>query len=151
MQDDPASHSTFGQLVIHVGRHWRRAVDQALAECGLSQATALPLLTLHRLGDHQRPGALAEELSVEGPSLVRIVDRLVAEGLITRREDPADRRAKILSLTEAGQERVREIDQVVVAFRQRILADIPAGELAVTMSVLQRIEQILLRPAGQAE
>ena len=150
MPDDPVSHSTFGQLVIHVGRYWRRAVDQALAECGLSQATALPLLTLHRLGDHQRPGALVDELSLEGPSLVRIIDRLVAEGLITRREDPADRRAKILSLTEAGRERVGEIDQVVVAFRQRILSDIPPDELAVTMSVLQRVEQILLRPSDQA-
>jgi MarR family transcriptional regulator for hemolysin len=150
MQDGVVSHSSFGHLVIHVGRHWRRAVDQALAECGLSQATALPLLTLHRLGDHQRPGALADELSLEGPSLVRIIDRLVAEELITRREDPVDRRAKILSLTDAGRERVSEIDQVVVAFRQRILAQIPEEELAVTLSVLQRVEQILLHPAGQA-
>jgi hypothetical protein len=46
----------FGQLVTRGVRYWRRAIDQALAERGLSQATAMPLLILARLGDDLRQG-----------------------------------------------------------------------------------------------
>jgi MarR family transcriptional regulator for hemolysin len=136
--------ATFGQLVIHVGRYWRRAADQALTDYGLSQATALPLLALFRLGDHQRPGAVAEELGIEGPSLVRIIDHLIADELITRRENPSDRRAKILSLTERGLARVGEIEAVVARMRAEMLSSIDPGDLRTTVAVLRQVEQTLL-------
>ena len=94
----------FARSVIGVGRVWRRLVDTALADSGFSQAMALPLLVLSR-GDHVRQGVIAEELGLEGPSLVRIIDLLVADKLVTRKEDATDRRAKILSLTEKGRQR----------------------------------------------
>lgn len=135
----------FGQLVTHVARYWRRAIDQTLAEYGLSQATALPLLVLSRRGADARQGVIAEELGLEGPSLVRIVELLVAENLVTRREDSSDRRAKLLTLTERGQERAQEAEAAVEKMRERALANVDAAELALTIRVLSKIEQSLLQ------
>lgn len=83
-------------------RAYRAAANQALAHVGLSQAMAWPLLMIGRHGDGMRQGVLAELLGLEGPSLARSLEQLEAGGFIERREDPADRRARTLHLTEAG-------------------------------------------------
>jgi MarR family transcriptional regulator for hemolysin len=137
--------AVFGQLVTRVARHVRRALDKELCECGLSQATALPLLVLSRAGLNMRQGVIAEELGIEGPSLVRVVDMLIGEGLLTRREDPSDRRAKLLKLTVRGEERVLEIETAAQRMRNRMLADVTPADLAIAVGVLSKIEQSLVR------
>jgi MarR family transcriptional regulator, transcriptional regulator for hemolysin len=134
----------FGQLVTRVARYWRRAIDQALAERGLSQATAMPLLVLARLGDDLRQGVIADELGLEGPSLVRIVDVLLAEGLVSRREDPADRRAKLLCLTPSGRAQVAEVEAAIATLRARFLNDVSDEDLAVIVRGLARVEAALV-------
>src|SRR6201997_4570869 len=105
-------HAEIGLLISRLARAWRREADQALADHGLSQATALPLVVLLRWGKCARQGVLAEEIGIEGPSLVRLIDLLQAEGLVERREDPTDRRAKMLHLTEIGETKAEEMNRV---------------------------------------
>jgi len=119
----------------------RRELDQALSDHGLSNATAIPLLVLSRQGTPVRQGVLADELGIEGPSLVRLIDLLQAEGLVVRREDPTDRRAKTLHLTATGKAKVEEINRVLRRVRASLLKDIGSDELAVTFETLQRIER----------
>jgi MarR family transcriptional regulator, transcriptional regulator for hemolysin len=138
-----SDRSNCGQLIIRVARYWRRAIDQALIECGLSWATALPLLVLSRRGSDARQGVLAEELGLEGPSLVRIVEMLVTEGLITRREDPLDRRARLLNLTPLGQERLKEVEAVIEKTRDRFLM-LEDAELAALVQGLSKLEHSLV-------
>ncbi|SUU88814.1 MarR family transcriptional regulator [Aminobacter aminovorans] len=130
-----------------MARLWRHAADRALDDCGLSHATAMPLLTLSRLGDNIRQGVIADHLGFEGPSLVRIVDLLAADGLITRSGDPGDRRAKILSLTDAGRSRVEEIERILERLRTDLLAAEDTAELKTALGVLTRLEQRLLAAA----
>ena len=134
-------HAEFGLLITRLGRLWRREVDQALADHGLSQATALPLMVLSRRGKSVRQGVLAEEVGIEGPSLVRLIDLLQAEGLVERREDPTDRRAKTLHLTPTGEAKAEEINRVLRRVRADLLKDIDPDDLVVTFDALQRIEQ----------
>jgi MarR family transcriptional regulator, transcriptional regulator for hemolysin len=134
-------HAELGLLIARLARLWRRQADQALADHGLSQATAHPLRVLSRRGKCVRQGMLADEIGIEGPSLVRLIDLLQAEGLVERREDPTDRRAKTLHLTEAGEAKAEEINRVLRRVRTELLRDIPAEDLAVTYRVLERIEQ----------
>ncbi|NLH83541.1 MAG: MarR family transcriptional regulator [Phyllobacteriaceae bacterium] len=143
MEPSP-DHALFGQLVTRVARHWRRAVDRALAGAGLSQATALPLLVLSRLGPELRQGVIAEELGLERPSLVRIVDILLAEGLVERVETPSDRRAKLLRLTDLGREQVCRIETAVAELRARHLAAVDAADLDATVRCLGLIEATLI-------
>lgn len=140
-----------GLLVLRLARIWRRRVDQALAEHGLSEAMAHPLRMLSRAGKGMRQGILADELGVEGPSLVRIVDLLAAEGLVERQEDPTDRRAKVLQITPRGEAKVEEILKVMRKVRVELYRGIPADDLATTYDVLRRIEGTALRSLEAAE
>ncbi|HEY0235371.1 MAG TPA: MarR family transcriptional regulator [Afipia sp.] len=142
-----------GLLVTRVGRLWRRQADQALAEHGLSEATAIPLMVLFRRGKSMRQGLLADEIGVEGPSLVRLVDLLEGEGLVERREDHTDRRAKVLHLTPAGEAKAEEIERVMRRVRSYLLKGIPHEHLALTFEVLRSIENRtgMLAAAAAAE
>lgn len=133
--------SEIGLLIARLGRLWRREADQALADHGLSQATAHPLRVLSSRDKCVRQGALADEIGIEGPSLVRLIDLLQAEGLVERREDPTDRRAKTLHLTALGETKAEEINRILRRVRAYLLKDITPQELAITYDVLQRIEQ----------
>jgi MarR family transcriptional regulator, transcriptional regulator for hemolysin len=130
-----------GFLIRRTGRLWRREADQALADHGLSQATALPLVILSRWGKSARQGVLAEEMGIEGPSLVRLIDLLQAEALVERREDPTDRRAKMLHLTALGEAKAEEINRVLRRVRAYLLKDLSSEDLAVTFEALRSIEQ----------
>ena len=134
-------HAEIGRIISRLGRLMRRELNQALADHGLSDATAIPLLVLSRQGTPVRQGVLADELGIEGPSLVRLIDLLQAEGMVVRREDPTDRRAKTLHLTATGEAKVEEINRVLRRVRASLLKDIGSDELAVTFETLQRIEQ----------
>lgn len=141
-KQDP-DRTRFGQLVISVARLWRRAADKALDDCGLSHATAMPLVMLSRLGDNLRQGVLADHLGFEGPSVVRIVDLLVEEGLVVRAGDAADRRAKIVSLTDAGRQRVVEIEHTLTRLRAELLSEVDPDELRGAVRLLDRLEKRL--------
>jgi MarR family transcriptional regulator for hemolysin len=134
-------HAEMGLLIARLARLWRREANQALADHGLSEATALPLLVLSRRGKLVRQGVLAEEMGIEGPSLVRLIDLLQAEGLVERREDPTDRRAKILHLTPTGEAKANEVNRVLRRVRAYLLKDIGSDELVTTFEALLSIEQ----------
>lgn len=134
-----------GLLILRLGRVWRRKADQALAEHGLSEATARPLLILSRGGRRTRQFALADEIGIGGPSLVRLIDMLVAEGLVERQEDPADRRANTLQITTLGEAKTRQATEVLGRVRAELFKDLSADELATTFAVLSKIERSVCR------
>jgi MarR family transcriptional regulator for hemolysin len=139
-----------GLLVARLARVWRRHADQALSEHGLSEATAHPLLILSRSGTCVRQGVLADEMGLEGPSVVRLIDLLAAEGLVERREDPTDRRAKMLHLTPLGEAKADEIKRVMRRVRADLMKGVAPEELATTFDVLRRIELSANRAVGTA-
>lgn len=144
-------NAELGLLVARLARIWRRKADQALSAHGLSEATSHPLLILSRAGTRVRQGELADEMGIEGPSLVRLIDLLQAEGLVERREDPTDRRAKMLHITALGQDKVEQINHVLRRVRADLLADVSDDELATTFAVLRKIEVSAHRSLKAAE
>lgn len=54
------------------------------------------------------PTALADEQHVQPPHMTRLVNALVAAGLVRRDEHPTDRRQVVVSITEAGLVEVHE-------------------------------------------
>lgn len=144
-------HAEMGLLIARLARLWRRQANQVLADHGLSEATALPLLVLSRRGKSARQGVLAEEMGIEGPSLVRLIDLLQAEGLVERREDPTDRRAKTLHLTPMGEAKANEVNRVLRRVRSYLLKDIGSNELVTTFEALLCIEQRVNRLREAAE
>ena len=134
------SRESIGQLITSIARLWRRTANERLDRYGLSHAVAMPLLALWQLGGEARQGAVAEQAGLEGPSLVRLIDLLVAEGLVTRREDASDRRAKLLTLTDEGMVRMTSINRVLAELRHELVSLIGDEELETTSSVLLKIQ-----------
>ncbi|WP_336489244.1 MarR family winged helix-turn-helix transcriptional regulator [Methylobacterium nigriterrae] len=126
--------------LLQAGRLWRRAADAVVDRHGLSDATALPLLLIGRLSEEPRQATLAEAVGVEGPTLVRLLDQLCAAGLIARREDPTDRRAKVLALTEAGRIAVAAIEAELETLRATVFAGISAADLEASLRVFQALQ-----------
>lgn len=125
---------------IHkVGRDWRKLVRDAIVEHGISQACAQPLAAIARLGGGVRQGQIAEDVGIEGPSLVRLIDQLCGSGLVERRDDPADRRAKTLWLTEKGRVATRSIEADLIELRAQILRELPAADIEATLRVFAAI------------
>lgn len=63
--------------------------------------------TLFRLHGHRHPKGVSDigdHLGVSSAAASQLLDRLVQQGLVLRSEDPDDRRAKQLSLTDKGRE-----------------------------------------------
>lgn len=131
-----------------LSRAYRGAADKALADFGLSQATAWPVILTGRLGDGVRQGALAESLGVEGPSLVRVLDHLVAAGLLERREDAQDRRAKTIHLTASGQALREQVEKVLVQLRRQIFKGISDRDLDTCLRVFEQMKTALGRESA---
>lgn len=129
--------------MLRLTRLYRREVDRMLSAHGLSDARALPVLQIARLGEGVRQGVLAEELGVEGPSLVRILDQLCAAGLVERRDDPTDRRAKTLHLSPDGRALAVVIEAALDQLRSGLLARISDDDLAAALRVLGAFEAAL--------
>lgn len=140
-QDD--LQASFAPLLAQLTRQWRRAVDRRLQPYGLSEATWRPLLHLSRAGETMNQRELAAALGVDSSAVVRLLDQLQASGLIERREDEADRRAKTLHITPAGQDIAAQVESVSRAVRAQALAGIAPQELAATHAVLSRISASL--------
>src|SRR4051794_20112205 len=103
------SRRLFGFQFAVLARRWRTYLDQALSEAGLTDATWAPLVHLDRSGDGVPQKTLALRIGIDGSTLVRLIDILESRGLVERRTDPTDRRARLLHLTEAGRQAVSAI------------------------------------------
>lgn len=80
---------TFSHLLYLTAHHWRLAVNRRLKNLGLSQASWVAVASIAR---HQQPlsqSELAQELGVESPTIVPLIHRLVALGLVERITTPA--------------------------------------------------------------
>ncbi|MCE7027800.1 MarR family transcriptional regulator [Jiella sp. CBK1P-4] len=121
--------------LLRIGRIWRKNVRGRIDAHGLSEACAHPLVAIGRLGDGVRQGQVAEEVGMEGPSLVRLLDQLCECGFVERREDPADRRAKTLWLTERGRSVMASIEADLVALRAEVLDGVPREDIEATLRV----------------
>jgi MarR family transcriptional regulator, transcriptional regulator for hemolysin len=134
--------------LTHASRAYKSAADKVAADYGLSQATGLPVLVIGRFGpDGVRPGVLAESLGLEPSSLVRVIDQLIEAKLLERHEDPQDRRAKILQLTETGRSTAALMEQALIPFRRKLFGGFERADVEATLRVLGGLNHLLAKPA----
>lgn len=127
--------SVSSTLVV-AARRWRRTSHSVLSAYNVSEACAGPLLTANRLGEAVRQVTLAEQVGIEGPSLVRLLDQLCAAGLVRRDEDPDDKRAKTITLTDEGRAVTARMEERLMDLRARVLKGVSREDLETTLRVL---------------
>lgn len=149
MPSRPAAASdAFGTLLSRAARQWRRAADLRLQPYALTEATWLPLIRIARAPTPPRQKDLAESMSLDGSSVVRLLDNLEAAGLVQRREGERDRRAKIIVLTPRGREIADQVEAISRRIRRDALAGLPAKDIETATRVLEHVCRVLDPAAG---
>ena len=98
--------------------------DRAWGSVELTMRQLQAVLALAGIGPIAS-GLLARELGIGLPAASQLVDRLVEQGQVERREDPADRRRTIISLTPAAETMVA----LIASLLRSGLADLAATTL----------------------
>ncbi|WP_308282764.1 MarR family winged helix-turn-helix transcriptional regulator [Pseudonocardia nigra] len=83
--------------------------------------------------------ALAQHLGVDRTVMTYLIDDLTAAGLVERRPDPADRRARHIVLTDAGRDRLTALERCLRAAEERVLEPLDATDRVVLRELLQRL------------
>lgn len=136
----PPSRARFGIRFSLLARRWRRALEVRLAEAGLTSTSWVPLIHLEETGDGITQKELALLVGVDGSSLVRVLDILARDGLIERRRDAADGRARLIHLTAEGRQRVARIRDELGRGEGEMLADLSDVEIEAMLDYFARID-----------
>ncbi len=139
------AEAVFARHLLPIARRWRQAADMALSALGLSDANGWVLVHVGRTVEGIQQGALADLVDLSDASLVRRLHQLEAAGLITREQDPANRRANVVRLTGEGRAQAHRIEQAFAALRGTLLADVDDAALATANAVLARLDQRIAR------
>jgi DNA-binding MarR family transcriptional regulator len=127
-----------GYRLADNSRQLRRLFDERVRDLGLTGPQARLLLALDHQPDENQ-AFYAERLEVEPITLTRIVDRLEEAGWVERQSDPADRRARILHLTDKSRSIVSALRASVEALFDDMLGGFDAVERASFAQALDRI------------
>jgi MarR family transcriptional regulator, transcriptional regulator for hemolysin len=128
----------FGFLLKEVSRRYVNRFEVRAAEIPLNLAQAKALVRLEK-NEGVSQARLAELAEVDPMTMVRILDRMEAEGLLERRPDPADRRARCLYLTAKARPILNEIWRLSDAIRAEIFAGVSKEERERFMGVLEHL------------
>jgi DNA-binding MarR family transcriptional regulator len=91
--------------LVNAGRAIEQRLDDALARVGLSLAKFGVLTHLIEAGEPLTLGECAKKMTCVRSNITQLMDRLEADGLVRRVEDPQDRRAVRAAVTRLGAER----------------------------------------------
>lgn len=136
MQISPAERKAFIDALTTVGRKLRTAFDARLRTQELTLARGRILMILSRR-DNVTLTDLAQELEVETPTAVRLLDGLERAQLLERLPVPEDRRVKRLALTKGGVKLAAQVNDMAAAMREEVLAGVTAEELATAQRVFE--------------
>ncbi|HEY3127200.1 MAG TPA: MarR family transcriptional regulator [Candidatus Limnocylindria bacterium] len=137
-----------GRLLIGVARELRTVVDRQVQPLGLTMQQAELIVWTHR----QRgatPTQLTELLLTDDAGVSRLVDRLEAKGLITRRVHGRDRRSRELRLTPPGRALATRLMRFAARGNEKLLAGLSPEETSELRRLLLRVSDNLRRiPLG---
>jgi DNA-binding MarR family transcriptional regulator len=144
-EPDTTSRPDLAAMIVPVGRALTAAERPILAGYGLSMWAYVVLLHLD-----ERPvrtqAALADTVGADKTRIIAVLDDLAARGLISRQPDPADRRARLLSITEAGR-RARDTAQAAIQQQEeRLLARLTPAQRRGFLDALQTLYRLLIAP-----
>lgn len=110
------------------------------AEYGLSEAEFDMLATLRRMGaPYELPaGELSAHTMVTTGGLTKRVDRLVARGLVERGESVADRRCRLIRLTDRGIALIDDAFAAHMANERRLLDELGKPDATTLEPILRR-------------
>jgi len=124
-----------------------RRFRQVLAPVGL-EPREFALLRAVAVCEGSSQQAIGERLQIPASRMVAFVDGLEARGLLERRRNPADRRARALHLTDEGRELLGRAFVLAVEHERDLCANLSEEQREQLLDLLQRITERLGLPPG---
>jgi len=135
----------FMRRLVVSARRWRARVDQRLKRIDQTQARWETLLALSARSEGLTQGELARLLSVEDPTIARMLTALEQDGAVHRLVGE-DRRQRIVRITQEGEKALATMQVITDLMRKGLLQDLDDEELVVGMRVLDKILGRLEQP-----
>jgi MarR family transcriptional regulator for hemolysin len=134
----------FGFLLNDVARMIRTFADQEARRYGMTRAQWVVLARLEQ-NEGLKQADLAELLDIQPITLTRLVDRLCDSGLIERRADPNDRRAKRLFLTPQAKPVMDRLDALATSMLTDVLEGLDTAKVKSLIADLSGVRENLRR------
>ncbi|MCC9311042.1 MarR family transcriptional regulator [Kitasatospora sp. RB6PN24] len=137
---DPQVETIMSSLT-RVARRMSVTYDRQLTVLGITSAEWEVLKALVVAGSPYRlgPGELAKRLGLTPAAMTHRIDRMVAEDLVTRERDEANRVRVIIELTENGRDKWLESMRMAAVFEEELLQDVSPQERTVLSGLLGRM------------
>jgi MarR family transcriptional regulator, transcriptional regulator for hemolysin len=139
MTPGPPRTPPIGVKLASVAKAVSRAFDDALAAANGSRPLWLIFISLktRRLANQQE---LAGAVGIQGATLTHHLNAMEADGLVTRRRDPDNRRVHQVELTAKGEAAFQRMRGAVQDFDRRLRAGIPDAEITRLAQLLDRLQ-----------
>lgn len=138
MNEKPPARAGLATL-LHAAHAAEHDVEVKLSVAGLSLAKLAALKALAEAGESLPLTQLAERLSCVKSNITQLVDRLEGDGLVRRQSAPADRRARLATLTPAGRRAYRKGLKIQQEAEQSLLRKLTAAESGMLAGLLAKI------------
>jgi DNA-binding MarR family transcriptional regulator len=127
--------------VLHASSVLESRVEAKLAEVGLSLAKLAALHHLARAGESLPLGQLAERLSCVKSNVTQLVDRLEADGLVSRAADPNDRRSRLAVLTGSGRKAYAKGSEIQAQAEKELFSALSVEESRKLHELLAKLQK----------
>jgi len=125
--------------LVSAARRWRKVANERVKAVGQTMARWETLFLVGFSGEDLTQGELARLISVEGPTMVRMLDVLARDGLIERRQADSDRRVTTNVITTEGTQVIGEVMEVINKLRVEVLGEIEPEKLDICVDVLTQL------------
>lgn len=132
------AQTPIGLELAGVARDVGRAFDAALTRAGGSRPTWLVLLSL-KAEPTANQRELAAAVGIQDATLTHHLNGMEADGLLTRRRDPTNRRVHVIELTQAGEAAFRKLRTVAQQHDKRLRVGFTDTELETVRALLGRL------------
>jgi DNA-binding MarR family transcriptional regulator len=127
--------------VLHTSGVLETRLESKLSYVGLSIAKLAALHVLAKAGESLPLGQLAERLSCVKSNVTQLVDRLEADGLVSRAADPNDRRSRLAVLTAAGRKAYTKGSEIQSQAEKELFGALSAEESKKLHELLAKLER----------
>jgi DNA-binding MarR family transcriptional regulator len=127
--------------VLHASSVLESRVETRLSDVGLSLAKLAALHHLSAAGESLPLGQLADRLACVKSNVTQLVDRLEADGLVSRTGDPNDRRSRLAVLTDAGRAAYARGSEIKMQAERELFGVLTPGESDKLLELLGKLEQ----------
>jgi DNA-binding MarR family transcriptional regulator len=112
--ENPPERLHIGQLLVHLTRQFQTELYARLVDAGIDGARVPHThVTAYIKAEGSRLTDLATQARMTRPAMAELVDDLQRLGIVERRPDPSDGRAKLICLTDQGWSAMRTGHQII--------------------------------------